>query len=101
MSLKFFSDFNGETVEVKNYDLMKRTKFFETFPGIKGKNFDGFDKYVGKHPVTGAIIPITRLISFADKPKLHVCDARCMNAKGHNCECSCGGANHGKGFNCA
>lgn len=23
------------------------------------------------------------------------CDARCMNATGPNCECSCGGANHG------
>lgn len=28
----------------------------------------------------------------------HKCDARCVNAKGHNCECSCGGANHGKGY---
>jgi hypothetical protein len=26
----------------------------------------------------------------------HVCDARCTSAKGPNCECSCGGANHGK-----
>lgn len=24
----------------------------------------------------------------------HKCDARCTNAKGHNCECSCGGKNH-------
>ncbi len=23
------------------------------------------------------------------------CDGRCMGATGHNCECSCGGANHG------
>lgn len=28
----------------------------------------------------------------------HVCDARCMNAKGPNCDCSCGGANHGRGY---
>ena len=27
----------------------------------------------------------------------HVCDGRCMNAIGPNCECSCGGANHGRG----
>jgi hypothetical protein len=26
----------------------------------------------------------------------HECDARCMSSKGHVCECSCGGANHGK-----
>lgn len=25
------------------------------------------------------------------------CDTRCTGARGHNCECSCGGANHGTG----
>ena len=25
----------------------------------------------------------------------HACGARCMGSKGHVCECSCGGANHG------
>ena len=29
--------------------------------------------------------------------QVHVCDARCMNATGTNCECSCGGENHGRG----
>ena len=29
--------------------------------------------------------------SYSDKK----CDARCTGAKGHNCECQCGGANHG------
>lgn len=28
----------------------------------------------------------------------HICDSRCFYAKGHDCECSCGGANHGKGY---
>lgn len=28
----------------------------------------------------------------------HVCDARCTGAKGHSCDCSCGGANHGKAY---
>lgn len=28
----------------------------------------------------------------------HKCDARCTHARGGNCECSCGGANHGKGW---
>lgn len=26
------------------------------------------------------------------------CDSRCINSKGHLCECSCGGANHGAGY---
>jgi hypothetical protein len=30
----------------------------------------------------------------------HVCDARCTNATGPNCECSCGGKNHGQSFIC-
>lgn len=25
------------------------------------------------------------------------CDGRCYNARGHNCECQCGGHNHGAG----
>jgi hypothetical protein len=25
----------------------------------------------------------------------HKCDARCTSARGHNCECQCGGVNHG------
>lgn len=25
------------------------------------------------------------------------CDARCTHAKGHSCECACGGKNHGAG----
>lgn len=25
----------------------------------------------------------------------HKCDARCTSARGHNCECACGGKNHG------
>lgn len=28
----------------------------------------------------------------------HPCDARCMGARGPDCECSCGGANHGSAF---
>jgi hypothetical protein len=27
----------------------------------------------------------------------HQCDSRCLNAKGWECTCSCGGANHGRG----
>lgn len=28
----------------------------------------------------------------------HRCDRRCTGAKGHVCECQCGGANHGTGL---
>ena len=29
------------------------------------------------------------------------CDARCTGAKGHNCECQCGGKNHGSAHDSA
>lgn len=29
----------------------------------------------------------------------HKCDARCEHATGHDCECACGGKNHGKANN--
>jgi hypothetical protein len=31
----------------------------------------------------------------------HVCNDKCTSAKGFQCECSCGGENHGKSFICA
>lgn len=47
---------------------------------------------------------ITRRVQYKAFPSKHVCDARCMGATGRtmNCECSCGGKNHGKmAFNCS
>lgn len=40
---------------------------------------------------------VARLIDYNQNGSKHVCDSRCLNAKGGNCECSCGGANHGAG----
>ena len=28
----------------------------------------------------------------------HKCDARCVNSKGHVCDCACGGQYHGSGY---
>jgi hypothetical protein len=33
--------------------------------------------------------------TYSDK---HTCDSRCLNARGHDCTCSCGGVNHGRGY---
>ena len=40
-------------------------------------------------------LPITRKICFKKNPSLHKCSAKCRHATGHDCECSCGGKNHG------
>lgn len=36
-----------------------------------------------------------RRIRYSTQASRHTCDARCMAATGPNCECSCGGKNHG------
>jgi hypothetical protein len=49
-------------------------------------------------------VPVDRTITYKSNPLRHDCDARCMNATGRimQCECSCGGKNHGRGaFNCS
>lgn len=52
--------------------------------------------FTGKCPACGNRHTVERAIEFKQFPSMHKCDARCTNAKGHKCECSCGGANHGK-----
>lgn len=40
---------------------------------------------------TFTLMPVAGIVS----PD-HKCDARCESARGHSCECACGGANHGR-----
>lgn len=47
--------------------------------------------------VNGLAVPVDRVIDFKRGASLHVCDVRCQSARGHVCECSCGGLNHGRG----
>ena len=44
-------------------------------------------------------LPVSRKIVFKSRPSRHQCDDRCLHATGKTmqCECACGGANHGKG----
>lgn len=62
----------------------------------KHNSYDGYNRMVG-HTNEGpdAILPVTRMIEYKSNPSLHKCDARCQSAKGHLCECSCGGKFHG------
>lgn len=92
-TVKYFS---GNT-EVKNIFGLKNAAF-RAIGGTPSKHnwYDGFCRVAG-HPVSGAdaVLPVTRTIYRKTNPSNHVCDARCRHAKGHNCECSCGGEFHG------
>ena len=48
-------------------------------------------------------VPADRMVNYKSNPSRPECDGRCVNATGRvmNCECSCGGKNHGRGsFTC-
>jgi hypothetical protein len=96
-SIRYFSDLNGETVQVEHPHGMDNAPYAAAFPGVKGRKYDSFSRFVGYRPGTREVLPVTRTIEFKNNPSLHVCSSKCMNATGKSCECSCGGKNHGAG----
>lgn len=84
-------------IELGDVFYIKEDRFLK-IGGVPSKHnyVDSFSRWVGK-PKDGpaAWMPVTRRIEYKDRPSLHKCDARCQNAKGHVCECACGGKNHG------
>jgi hypothetical protein len=102
-NVKNYSDYNGQTVQLVGYlNGMKNADFAIKFPGVKGIRHDGYSMRVGYSAGSREPLPVTRSVIYKTNPSKHVCDARCIGATGKtmNCECSCGGANHGKGFKC-
>lgn len=61
---------------------------------LVGVSVNGNEGYMMARTIS-KLLPVTRVIAYKDSPSLHVCDARCENATGNTCECSCGGMNHG------
>lgn len=109
-NLAYFADLpNGETVEFKaqrvptSTDRMGCQRYRVIEPRVQ--------RCIATWPTIGAgnalcgyvegkgWIRITRTIVMKAGPSRHECDARCVNASGRtmNCECACGGENHGKG----
>jgi hypothetical protein len=81
-NIKHFADTATGTISFDRVDFVSR------------KDIRGFD------PVTKAWVKVTRSVTYKSFASKHECDARCMNASGRTmqCECACGGKNHGRGF---
>jgi hypothetical protein len=83
--MKYYADrADGTTIEIEPFDYALR---YDRGTKIR----------TGKHHKTGEEV-IIRAVDYKRNPSRHNCDNRCMNAAGRfmNCECSCGGVNHGK-----
>ena len=95
-----FKYFSG-TTELVHVRPMRNTDFWKRF-GFprRGVAYDGFSKFIGfvnGRTMDADAVAVERVIEYKRNPSLHKCDGRCLHAKGRNCECSCGGANHGAG----
>lgn len=88
--------FNGTTEIRGQRDDLSNAEFAARFPGIAGLRSDSFSR-VAIRDQDGNLHPVTRVIMRKSNPSNHKCDARCRNAKGHSCECACGGKYHGAG----
>jgi hypothetical protein len=100
-NVKYFGTCNGTTVELLNPGYADRKRDFERMigrPMVAGEKLvrDCQLFALGTCPTCGAKHVAERVIRYGSQPKLHNCSDRCMSAKGHDCECLCGGANHGK-----
>ena len=94
---RLFADIEGRTVELFGYITgMDRAEFSARFPRVKGRRFDS-KRYQVAADADGRIMPVTRAVEYKKTRSPRRCDARCLNARGPNCECQCGGVNHGAG----
>lgn len=83
-NFKYFSECDpGQTVQLDK-------------PWHDGHNSAAAKHFHGVCPVCGYWHTCTRMIEYKSQPSLHKCDGRCLSAKGHKCECECGGKNHGR-----
>lgn len=82
---RYFAEVDGQTVEL-------------TRVGHDGHVSTAAHHFSGLTPA-GVRVQAQRVVRYRSNPSRHECDARCINASGRtmNCECSCGGKNHGRG----
>lgn len=88
--------YSGAT-ELRGVWPEKRDIVRARFPAGTLRKHDDFSLLVGSvsGKVEGNWLPVTRVILYNEHGTKHACDSRCQGAKGRNCECSCGGDNHG------
>lgn len=97
-TIKYFSDINGESIELLSLTSRSNKEVAEQFPGVNAMRSDGYSRWMAR-AADGRLLPVTRMIEYKSRPSLHTCNAKCLSGK-HNgtCECQCGGKNHGRGM---
>lgn len=98
---KHFTTINGQPVQLQYaqfaaaHNFKAQVNASET--GVRVNEAGSGGKYYVIGQVDGVLYEADRMVIRKANPSNHKCDARCRHAKGHNCECSCGGKFHGAG----
>ena len=96
MPARTYTYYDKDNNEVRYGGCMSPGSYFEESTGLKPGKFIKGSGFVYGIRDDGSKVAVHRVIGFkAQNPSLHKCDARCENATGGNCECSCRGKNHG------
>ncbi len=75
---------------------MSPATYYESSTGLTAGRFIKGSGYIYGFAKDGSRRSVHRIVAFkTQNPSLHKCGAKCRNAKGHNCECSCKGEFHG------
>ena len=75
---------------------MTPASYFEASTGLAAGKFVKGSGYLYGYRNDGTKASVARVVAFKNhNPSLHKCGARCRNATGPNCECSCKGEFHG------
>lgn len=76
-----------------------RCKSAKRVEGYVRRTYAGYGRYTATESWPTVVCSCGRAYPMISRIKAittdHKCDSRCTSAKGHNCECSCGGKNHG------
>jgi hypothetical protein len=98
INAKTYKYFFGE-VELGVITSMPREVVRAKYPEGRIRKWDDFNLMVGAEVEANVtrqnFRPVTRMVCFKENGSRHKCGARCQAAKGHDCECECGGLMHG------
>jgi hypothetical protein len=93
--VKYFGECAGAVVELSSIEWLPLLVHMP----CDGKLVRDYGRHaVGSCSSCKAKHPARRRISYVPSSSPHVCNSLCMSARGPNCECRCGGKNHGAGF---
>ena len=96
MAARTYTYYDADNNELTYGGAMAPARYFEESTGLAAGRFIKGSGYVYGFLRDGTKAAVARVVGFKNhNPSLHKCGAKCRNARGPGCECSCKGEFHG------